>query len=155
MSAARRTRTAERYAIQMTENRGFELRAHFLQTRRSVRARPTGLGWQVETDADRVEVRTLEQAVRIAEQHIGELLRRVGRRPGWGLSVIAGSASAFYGEPDPMQVAVPGGRGASPDSLVARIRSRWKQGDSPVSALQNALQIVRGYLGRSGRRAAA
>jgi hypothetical protein len=139
----------------MTEKQGFELRAHFLGTRRSVSAAPDGFGWQVQTDSGHLEARSLEQAIRIAEQHTGELLRRVERRPGWGLSVIAGPASASYGEPDPLQVALPGGRPASSDSLVARIHSRWNPGSSPVSALQNAVQIIRAYLGSGRGRAAA
>jgi hypothetical protein len=152
--AARRGR-AESYEVAMTEKQGFELRAHFLGTRRSVSAEPDGFGWQVQTDSGRLEARSLEQAIRIGEQHIGELLRRVERKPGWGLTVTAGSASASYGEPDPLQVALPGGRPASPDSLVARIYSRWNPGSSPVAALQNALQIVRAYLGSGRGRAAA
>jgi hypothetical protein len=91
--------------------------------------------------------------LRIAEQHVGELLRRVHRKPSWGLTVVAGTASASYGTPDPLAGGGFGGGGASPDSLVARIHSRWKPGDSPVSALENALQIARAYLGEGrGRR---
>jgi hypothetical protein len=137
----------------MTENQGFELKAHFLGTRRSVSAGPDGYGWEVVTDQGRVEVRSLEQAIRIAEQHIGELLRRVGRKPGWGLRVIAGPAAASYGDPDPQETSLPG-QPTKPDALVARIRSRWQSGDSPVAALENALQIVRAYVGKSRRQAA-
>lgn len=139
----------------MTENQRFELKAHFLGVRRSVSAEATGLGWQIETDSSRFEVRSFERAVQAAEQHIGELLRRVGRKPGWGLRVVAGPASALYGDPDPLAPAMPGGPPAPPDSLVARIHPRWTPGDSPVAALQNALQIVRAYLGSSGQHSRA
>lgn len=139
----------------MTENNRFELKAHFLGTRRSVSADNDGTGWQVQTDSGLVAARSLEQAIRIAEQQIGELLRKAGGRPGWGLHVVAGPASASYGAPDPLEATFPGGGAADSNSLVARIYSRWKPGDSPVAALENALAIVRAYLDRGGRRRAA
>jgi hypothetical protein len=37
--------------------------------------------------------------------------------------------------------------------LVTRIRSRWHD-SGPISALENALEIVKAYLGSAGRAAA-
>jgi hypothetical protein len=38
---------------------------------------------------------------------------------------------------------------------VVRIPARWHDGHGPIAALENAVQIIRAYLGRgSGRRAA-
>jgi len=139
----------------MTEKGGFELKAHFLGTRRSVSAEPDGLGWLVQTESGQRRASSLEQAIRIAEQHVGELLRRVGNKPGWGLRVSAGNVAASYGDPDPLEVSFPGGGQADPDSLVARIYATWNPGSGPAAALQNALKIVRAYLGRSGRSKAA
>lgn len=137
----------------MTENQGFELRAHFLGTRRSVSAAADGYGWQVTTEAGTVAVSSVEQAIKVARQHIGEFLRRVDHKPGWGLRVQVGSVAAPYGDPDPEEVVFPGGP-ADPNSLVSRIRNRWQPGDSPTAALENAIEIIRAYAGRSRRQAA-
>jgi hypothetical protein len=139
--------------MDMTENSKFELTAHFLGNRRSVAATPDGYGWQVTTDAGVVEVRSLEQAIRVARQHIGELLRKIDRKPGWGLRVQVGPVAASYGDPDPQEAVFPGGR-VDPNELVARIRDRWDPGGSPVAALENALEIVKAYAGRARRQAA-
>lgn len=134
----------------MSPAQSFELRAHFLDQRRSVSARFDGISWTVATDDGQLAARDLNQAIRIAHQQVGQLLRRVGHREGWGLRVEVAGVAASYGEPDPLQPFLPGGR-ADPNSLVARIRSRWQEGDSPEAALANALDLVRAYLGR-GRR---
>ena len=139
----------------MGGDRGFALSAHFIGNRRSVEAVFDGYSWTVETVSGPVSVRDIDQAIRIARQSIGELLRRVGRRPGWGLRVEVAGVAASYGEPDPEEVSFPSGGRADPNSLVARIRARWRHGDSPESALDNALEIVRGYAGRSRRSAVA
>ncbi|HEY0392006.1 MAG TPA: hypothetical protein VGC63_09875 [Solirubrobacterales bacterium] len=139
----------------MGGDRGFALSAHFIDNRRSVEAIFDGYSWTVETVSGPVSVRDIDQAIRIARQSIGELLRRVDRRPGWGLRVEVADVAASYGEPDPEEVSFPSGGRADPNSLVARIRGRWRQGDSPESALDNALEIVRGYAGRSRRSAVA
>jgi hypothetical protein len=131
----------------------FELSAHFIDHRRVVSASFDGIGWQVETASGPVAVRTVDQAIRVARQQIGEMLRRVNRRPGWGLRVAVGPVAASYGDPDPEATFLPGGR-ADPSSLVARIYSRWRDGDSALSALDNALEIVGAYAGRPLRRAA-
>lgn len=139
----------------MGGDRGFALSAHFIGSRRSVEANFDGYGWTVDTASGPVSVRDIDQAIRIARQSIGELLRRVGRRPGWGLRVEVAGVAASYGEPDPEEVSFPSGGRADPNSLVARIRGRWHHGDSPESALDNALEIVRGYAGRRRRSAVA
>lgn len=129
----------------------FELSAHFLEHRRKVSASFDGISWTVTGDSGPVAVRNLDQAIKVAHQQVGQLLRPVGRRGGWGLRVEVASVAASYGEPDPLEPVLPGGGRVDPNSLVARIRSRWQAGDSPESALDNALEIVRAYIGR-GRR---
>lgn len=131
----------------------FELSAHFIDRRRVVSATFDGIGWEVRTASGPVAVRTTDQAIRVARQQIGEMLRWVDHRPGWGLRVSVGPVAASYGDPDPEATFVPGGR-ADPNSLVARIYSRWRDGDSAISALDNALEIVGAYAGRRRRRAA-
>lgn len=139
----------------MTEKQGFQLKAHFLGNHRSIAAATDGYGWQVTTDSGQIAVSSVEQAIRVARQHIGEFLRKVDHKPGWGLRVDVGPVAASYGDPDPEEVIFPGGA-ADPNSLVSRIRSRWQAGDSPIAALENALEIVKGYAGGSkGRRHAA
>jgi len=138
----------------MTEKQGFQLKAHFLGKHRSVAATTDGYGWQVTTESGQVAVSSIEQAIRVARQHIGEFLRRVEHKPGWGLRVEVGPVAASYGEPDPEEVVFPGGS-ADPNSLVSRIRTRWHSGDSPVAALENAIEIFKGYAGGSKARHAA
>lgn len=137
----------------MTENQDFELQAHFLGARRSVSATADGYGWQVTTGAGTMAVGSIEQAIKVARQHIGEFLRKIDRKPGWGLRVQVGSVAASYGDPDPEEVVFPGGP-ADPNSLVSRIRNRWQPGDSPLAALENAIEIIKAYAGRSRRQAA-
>lgn len=139
----------------MTENLQFQLQAHFLSSRRSVVAISDGYGWDVTTEAGSIAVRSLEQAIRVAQQHMGEFLRRIDRKPGWGLRVEVAGVAASYGDPDPQATFVPGPP-AAPDELVARIRDRWQPGDSPIAALENAVEIVKGYAGgASGHRRVA
>lgn len=130
----------------------FELSAHFLEHRRKMSASFDGIIWTVNSDSGQVAVRDLNQAIKVAHQQIGQLLRPIGRRRGWGLRVEVASVAASYGEPDPLEPVFPGGGRADPKSLVARIWSRWQVGDSPESALDNALEIVRAYAGRCRRR---
>lgn len=131
----------------------FEISAHFLGHRRSVSALFDGYGWRVEADGVPVAAKSLDQAIRAAQMHVGELVGRVGRRPGWGLRVETSSVSASYGDPDPEAVLMPGGA-ADPHSLVARIRDRWNDGDSAPAALENAVEIAWAYMGRRRQRAA-
>src|SRR5438094_151078 len=84
--------------------------------------------------------RSVNDAVRIAHADMGEFLLPA-QPPGrpWGLRVQVGEVAAVYGE-WPGFPAPPDGR---PDnSLVTRIRHRWHD-SGPLSALENALEIVR------------
>jgi hypothetical protein len=140
----------------MSTAQSFQLSAHFLDNRRKVHATFDGLSWTVATDGGQLAAPDLNRAIRVAHQHIGQLLRRVGRRDGWRLRVEVAGVATSYGEPDPLEPVFPGGP-ADPNSLVSRIRARWQDGASPEAALDNALEVVRAYLGRGGtrRRAAA
>lgn len=94
---------------------------------------------------------SVNDAVRIARADMGEFLlpAQRGGRP-WGLKVQVGEAGAVYGEWPGFPVP-PNGR---PDnSLIARIHRRWHD-SGPISALENALEIVRAYVGNRGRAAA-
>lgn len=76
------------------------------------------------------------------------------RQKPWGLYVTVDTVSAKYGEGPPGTVSFPAlGPPADPNSLVARLHSRYRPGDSPMQA-GNALQILRAYLTEDGGSAA-
>ncbi len=125
----------------------FTLDAQLCGTRRSCNAEADGFGITVITSTGPVSVRSRSEAIRVAERDIGLFLRPAerGERP-WGLSVSVGGVQAVYGEwprfpgpPSPRQ----------PPSLVSRIRSRWQNGDGPMSALSNAVSIIQAYTQRA------
>ena len=70
----------------------------------------------------------------------------------WGLRVEVSGAQAVYGE---WPLIAGGGRvdGRPDDSPVSRIRREWRDG-KPLSALENAIRIIRAYA-PGARRAAA
>jgi hypothetical protein len=82
----------------------------------------------------------------------GRRSRRSGYR--WGVCVSVAGVSAFY--PD-VRFCRSGGGGNGPPSseLVARIRRRWHDTQGPTAALENALNVIRVYLGRGSERCAA
>jgi hypothetical protein len=125
---------------------GFSLNAHVCGQPRSATATFDGLRYTVSLASGDVHARSLEQAIRIARDEIGRFLVSASRgdRP-WGLTVSVGSVSASYGDPHPGAVPQLSGPRADPNSLVARIRSRWRDGDSPRSAVENAIEIIRAY----------
>jgi hypothetical protein len=108
----------------------------------------------VETPAGQQAAGRFKTALRLARNEIGHHLRRARRDQPWGLVVQAGGASAIYGTPNPAAGVVLGGAPGDPNSLIARIRRRWRDGDSPISALENAIEIIRALVEPS-RRAAA
>ncbi len=70
----------------------------------------------------------------------------------WCLSVSVSAGTAFYGTRPPQ---VGGGRVAvAPAEQLVKIRERYSEGDGPIAALQNALQIARAYPPDSAQRAA-
>jgi hypothetical protein len=74
-----------------------------------------------------------------------------GRVSEGAVGVIRPIAGAVYGDWPLLPAAGP--PSTRRDSLVARIRDRWR-GGSAISALENALEIVRAYATTSGRDAA-
>lgn len=117
----------------------FSLRAHVNGISRSISASSNG-GLVLTGDFGSRPAGSLQQAIRIARDYIGEHLREANRRDvPWGLVVSVGGFSAQYGTPDPSAgVALGGGTPANPNSIEMRIWRRWRPGDSPMAALQNA-----------------
>jgi hypothetical protein len=107
-----------------------------------------GLGILVNTDAGPTRVGTVDAAIRVARDHIGRFLEPTGRGGiPWGLLVTVAEGSAAYGE-WPLS-----GGTASPSfqqTALARIRRRWHDHDA-LSALENAIEIIRAYNCESGR----
>ena len=130
----------------------FSLDAQVCGATRSTRAEQDGSGGiTVYTSAGPRRARNVNDAIRLARNDIGEFLlpAQRGGRP-WGLRVQVGGVAAVYGD-WPLLAGPSGGR---PDnSLVTRIRSRWHD-SGPLSALENAVEIIRAYLS-PGRAAAA
>jgi hypothetical protein len=130
----------------------FRLAAQVLGTQRSAAATGDGTGYVVQTDAGPLAARSLNEAIRLARDHIGRFLHEADRRHAtWGLLVQVGEVSAVYGDWPLLPAAGPPSTRRT--SLVARIRDRWR-GGSAISALENALEIVRAYAATGGRDAA-
>jgi hypothetical protein len=118
---------------------------------RHATAEADGLGITVSLDGEIVRARSTNDAIRIARDYIGEFLQSAqrGGRP-WGLMVSVSGGNAVYGEWPLL-----GGGGGSPDfqnTPLVRIRNRWHD-SGPLSALANAIEIIRAYTPR-GRAAA-
>lgn len=115
------------------------------------RAELDGAGITVHTDEGLFRAGSAHDAIRIARDRIGRFLGPAERRGiPWGLLVSVSGGRARYGE-------WPALRGARPsaqfeNSPLARIHRRWHD-SGPLSALDNAVQIIRAYA--PGRRAAA
>jgi hypothetical protein len=108
----------------------------------------------VSTSSGEFRVRTIDDGIRVARMEIGRFVKAAERSAPWGLTVSVANVSAFYGEP------LPGstprfGPPADPNSFVAKIRRRWRPGDSAIAALDNATEIIRAYIGGRQRRRAA
>lgn len=130
----------------------FKLTAQVLGTTHSVSAETDGAGGiTVTTSSGPVRARNINDALRIARRDMGEFLLPA-QKPGrpWGLLVQVAGVQAVYGD-WPLFPGRPDGR--PENSLVRRIRARWHDSE-PISALENALEIVKAYLGSSGRVAA-
>jgi hypothetical protein len=130
----------------------FTLTAQVLGTQHTTSAERDDAGRIiVNTSNGPLGARSVSDAIRIAHRDMGEFLLPA-QRPGrpWGLLVSVAGVQAVYGD----WPLLPGEPRRKPDnSLVHRIRSRWHD-SGPISALDNALEIVRAYLGSQGRRAA-
>lgn len=129
----------------------FSLDAQRCGIERHADAQADGLGIAVSLDGQLVHARTVNHAIRVARDYIGEFLEPAqrGGMP-WGLRVTVVEGVAVYG-----QWPLGGGGGGSPsfqNTPLVRIRNRWHD-SGPLSALENAIQIIREYAPR-GRRAA-
>lgn len=134
----------------------FELRAHVVGQPRNVACDNDGTGLVLHFPEGPRPAGTVREAIRVAGDDIGRFLRYADtRQKPWGLYVTVGTVSAKYGEDPPGTVSFPAlGPPADPTTLVARIHSRYRPGDSPMQALENALQILRAYLTEDSRSAA-
>jgi hypothetical protein len=130
----------------------FTLSARVVCDERTVTADQNDLGGiTVQTSRGPRVARTVREATRIARDDLGDFLRHVQRRDiPWGLTVSVAGVSAYYG--DVRYLTGGGGGGRLPDSdLVVRIRKRWHDGQGPIAALDNAIEIIRGYVADRGR----
>jgi hypothetical protein len=124
----------------------FSLDAHRCGVERHARAEADGLGITVDLDGQPVRARSGNDAIRIARDYIGEFLQPAERGGApWGLRVTVSDGVAVYGE-----WPLSGGGGGSPsfqNTPLVRIRNRWR-GSGPLSALANAIEIIRAYTAR-------
>lgn len=130
----------------------FALDAQKAGVNRHVDAQADGLGITVHTDAGPVSARNVNDAIRVARDYMGEYLKSA-QRPGvpWGLRVTVSGGVAVYGE-----WPLSGGGGGDvtfQNTPLVRIRNRW-EGSGPLSALENAVAIIRAYAPSASRRAA-
>jgi hypothetical protein len=130
----------------------FSLDAQRCGPERHARAEDDGLGIVVDLDGHLTRVRSPQEALRVARDYIGEYLQPAqrGGMP-WGLRVTVPDGTAVYGE----WPLVWGGGGSATfqRTPLVRIRNRWHD-SGPLSALANAVEIIRAYLPGRGRRAA-
>ncbi len=130
----------------------FTLTAQVCGMNRSCSAESDGFGITVSTSTGPHAVRSWQDAIRVAERDIGLFLRRAERGDiPWGLHVSVGMVQAVYGE-WPLLPGPPSDDRPEP-SPVRRIRSKWRDSDGPMSALGNAVEIMKAYAPR--RRQAA
>lgn len=126
----------------------FSLDAQRCGVERHVRAEADGFGITVYTDGHQQRARSASDAITIARSYIGEF-PQPAQRPGvpWGLRVTVPDGVAVYGE-----WPLSGGGGGSPsfnNTPLVRIRNRFP-GSGPLSALENATEIIRAYSPRGG-----
>ena len=130
----------------------FSLDAQRCGVERHVLVEADGFGISVALDGAHQPARSFNDAMSIARDYLGKFLQPAERAGiPWGLRVTVPDGVAVYGE-----WPLTGGGGGSPGfqkTPLARIRDRWA-GSSALSALENAMSIVREYGPRSGRRAA-
>ena len=129
----------------------FSLDAQVNGPTRSVSAEPDGFGIVVRTNDGVRAAHSWGEAIRIAREDIGPFLGRA-QRDGlpWGLRVSVPDGVAVYGK-WPLAPSGP----PSPSfqqSPLSRIHDRWDR-SGPLSALENAIAIIREYAPR-GRAAA-
>ena len=135
----------------------FTLTAHVLGDERTISALDDGTGVVLTGDFGSRRAGSMHEAERLAREYIGRhLVEAAGGKKPWGLVVSVSGFSALYGTPNPAAgVALGGGAPADPNSAPMRIYRRWRPGDSPMSALENAVQIIKAVVGETGRARAA
>jgi hypothetical protein len=130
----------------------FSLDAQKAGAERHVHVDADGSGLTVFRDGWPVSVNSINAAIRMARDYMGEFLQSAqrGEIP-WGLRVSVIDGVAAYGD-----WPLTGGSPRNPDfsrTPLVRIRERWHD-SGPLSALENAIEIVKAYAGRSARAAA-
>jgi len=130
----------------------FSLDAQVCGFERHAKAEADGLGITLYLDGQPTRHGSVNDAIRGARDFIGEFLRPAerGDRP-WGLRVSVSGGAAVYGE---WPLVGGGGSPSFRKSPLVRIRERWHD-SGPVSALENAIQIIREYVSRGSQRLAA
>lgn len=130
----------------------FSLTSQVLGDEHAVSAEWRGPAIAVVSEEGVTMARNLNDATRVAARILGPGLERAGRtKAPWGLHVEVAGNQAVYGEwpllPGPVR------RDPRPSPLT-RIRAQWKEGDSPLEALDNAIRIIHALAERPGRAAA-
>lgn len=126
---------------------GFSLSVQVCGEQHSVSAEPVGRGYLVQSSLGQRHTKGIGEAVRLCCHETAARLEPA-RRPGvpWGLHVSVGSRSAVYGEwpllPGPVDR-------PRRESLLSRIRRRYRDGDGPTVALDNARQIIEAFASAS------
>lgn len=112
-------------------------------------AEADGLGVTVNTDQGPIRAHSIDAAIRVARDYIGQFIEPAHRGGiPWGLLVTVSEGVASYGE-RPLS-----GRGGSPSFLqtaLVRIRKHWDD-HGPLSALENAIEIIHWYNRSPARR---
>jgi hypothetical protein len=119
----------------------------------SVAATPEG--YLVGTNGIRNLYPRSSRALNAVRDYLGSFLGMAerNRELAWSLSVSVSAGTAFYGTRPPT-FAGGGGVPVAPAEQLVKIRERYSEGDGPIAALQNALQIARAYPPDAARRAA-
>jgi hypothetical protein len=129
----------------------FSLSAQVCGNQHTVSAEPSARGYTVQSSLGPRYGVGRGEALRLACHEMASVLEPA-RRPGvpWGLHVSVGDRAAVYGEWPLLRGPVDPGR--QRETRLSRIRRRWRDGDGPMAALDNARQIIETYA--AARRAA-
>jgi hypothetical protein len=122
----------------------FSLQIQVAGRQHSASAETDGATITVATDVSRVTARSVREAVRIANDYVGPLLRTADRNKlPWGLHVAVGEVAAVYGAwpllPGPTAT------DRTREELVSKIRREYRDGSSATAALENADRIIDAY----------
>ncbi len=128
----------------------FSLEAQKLGFNAHASAEADGLGITVSTDQAPIRTRGVDAAIRAARDYIGQFLEPASRGGiPWGLLVTVSDGMARYGDWPQF-----GGGGGSPSfrqTPLVRIHQRWRD-HGPISALENAIEIIHAYNRSPSRR---